>query len=530
MPSSQIIEVVFLLLLGVALLSLLNKRLASSLPIVMTLGGLGLSSIPGIPAFTLSPDVVFLFFLPPLLYTAGADTSWRDFRTSLRAIIVMATALVVATTIAIASIVMYFIPNITWPIALLLGAIIAPPDAVAASSIARRLNLPKRIVTILEGESLMNDATALVLYKITLAIIVAGSSFDWDQASLDFIWIGAGGTAFGLLIGYIVVRIRRMIDDPNIEVIFSLLTPFASYLPAEHLGLSGVLSVVTTGLFVGWHLPHITSSRSRLVSAIVWGVFIFILNNMIFLLIGLQWTTIFNSITNYTLKDLFFYSSMIAISMIAIRILWVLPGVFLPYLLFPGIRRNEARPPASWVAFVGWAGMRGVVSLAAAMAIPEYTNAGKPFPMRDMVIFLTFSIIIFTLVVQGITLGKVARLLNIVQDNSDTEEERLAREKALTTALAKLAHYRENAIYPLSAIDALESEYLLRLEALNQVDQSGNDPINLSQHHDLHRKLIDLQRKTVLELRYKHKIGDSVMNRLVRELDLEELHHQRMAT
>ncbi|TAH33791.1 MAG: Na+/H+ antiporter [Alphaproteobacteria bacterium] len=517
-------EIVLTLLFIMALISLFSKLVSIPSPIMMTLAGLGLSMIPAMPEIKLNPDQVFLLFLPPLLYTSGASTSWRDFRLHMRAIVTLATGLVIATSIAIAATAMYTIPGMTWPLALLLGAIISPPDAVAVTAIAKRLNLPKRIVVILEGESLMNDATSLVLFKLALSIILSGV-FSWNTSVTEFVQMAGGGIAAGILIGFLAVKLRMPIDDPSVEVVLSLLTPYAAYLAAEFMHCSGILSVVACGLYVGWHLPSITSSQSRLVSYTIWEVISFILNNVIFLLIGLQLMHIVESIQMYRTEDLVLYTAITSLTMIAVRVVWVYFGAYTPHLLSKRVREQETKPPANWVLFVGWAGMRGVVSLAAAMAIPVTLNDGTPFPYRDLILFITFVAIIITIVIQGLSLGYIAKLLKIPKDESETMEERAARHHITATALQYLKIFEGSDYHHPTAIEALQTDYSLRLNALDNRDSSPYLSC-IQSHQDLRRDLINLQRQELLNLRRNKKIGDEVMRKLIRELDFEEMHQR----
>lgn len=519
-------EIILVLLFMMALISLLARRTTIPSPIMMTLAGLGCSMLPFIPEIRLNPEQVFLLFLPPLLYTSGTSTSWRDFRMHMRAIVTLATGLVVATSIAIATAAMYTIPGMTWPMALLLGAIISPPDAVAVTAIAKRLNLPKRIVVILEGESLMNDATSLVLFKLALSIILSGV-FSWNTSITEFVQMAGGGIIGGILIGFLAVKLRKPIDDSSVEVVLSLLTPYAAYLAAEYMHCSGILSVVACGLYVGWHLPTITSSQSRLVTYTIWEVVNFILNNVIFLLIGLQLTHIWDEMGEYSPQDLILYALITTTAMIAIRVVWVYFGAYTPHLISKRVREQEIKPPVNWVLFVGWAGMRGVVSLAAAMAIPLTLNDGTPFPHRDLILFLTFVAIIVTIVLQGLSLGYVAKLLKIPKDDSETMEERSARHHITATALQYLQIFKDSDYHHPTAIEALQTDYSLRLNALDKRD--GSPYLGCIQsHHDLRHDLINLQRQEILNLRNSKKIGDEVMRKLIRELDFEEMHHRTL--
>jgi CPA1 family monovalent cation:H+ antiporter len=523
---SHAVEIILILMFTVALLSLIATRIKVLPPMIMVIGGLLISLIPGFPSITLDPHLLFLLILPPLLYYSGSQTSWRDFRKYLRSITLLATGLVIATTFAIAWGAVTFIPGMTWSYAILLGAIIAPPDALAATAIAQRLNLPRRIITLLEGESLVNDATSLVIYKIALVAILT-ETFSLFDAATNFIWMGGVGILLGVTVGVIVSRIRQRIEDPPVEITISLLTPFAAYIPAEALGLSGILSAVSCGLYIGWKMPDIMGSETRLQSASVWRMVVFQLNNMVFLLIGLQLPQVLYDIQEYPASDLLGYTAALSLSMIAIRMLWVFPGAYLPRLLFKHIRDHEPPPKPNEVLFVGWAGMRGVVSLAAALALPLFLNNSHDFPHRDLIIFLTFAIILVTLVLQGSTMEYVVKLLHIRHDQSRHREERLARQRALQSALEVLEKKTNDNQHNRRALTALMAEVKMDLEKANMHLLEGEENLNCLHHHTLLRRdLITAQRDTIVSLRKEGIISDEIMHKLVRELDHEELKHR----
>src|SRR6266850_4936077 len=370
------------LLLAVAVLALVARKLTIPHPILFVIGGLLLGLIPKLPKVRLDSELVFLFVLPPLLFPAALFTSWRDFRANLRPIALLAIGLVLFTTVSVAYLAHYFM-DLPLAAGFVLGAIISPPDAIAASAIADRLKVPRRIVTILEGESLVNDATALVAYRFAKIAVVTGS-FSLAHASGQFFIVGIGGVLVGLVVGFLTVWIQKQIDDPPVEITISLLTPFAAYLPAEQLGVSGVLAVVTTGLYHGWRIPEFTSSRTRLQAGPVWQMIEFVLNGFIFLLIGLQLPEVLRNLSGQPIAPLVGYATAISLAAILIRILWVFPASYLPRLLFKSIRDRDPYPAWQHVTIVAWTGMRGVVSLAAALALP------LSFPARDLILFLTF--------------------------------------------------------------------------------------------------------------------------------------------
>src|SRR5882724_6777181 len=408
----QSIEEILGILAAVAALALLSRKVPIPYPILLVLGGLALALIPGLPRVPLNPELVFLFFLPPLLYPTALFTSWRDFHANLRPISLLAVGLVLFTTTAVGFLAHYFIPGFPLAAGFVLGAIISPPDAIAATAIAERLHIPRRIVTVIEGESLVNDATALVALRFATAALATGA-FSLGHAIVQFLFVGIGGIVVGLVIGWIAARIMKPIDDPPIEITISLLTPFVAYLPAEQLHVSGVLAVVTAGLYHGWLLPELTSSRTRLQAGPVWEMIEFLLNGFIFLLIGLQLPEVMRHLSGQSMAELFSYAAAISVAVIIIRILWVFPATYLPRLLSKSLRQRDPYPPWQYVAIVAWTGMRGVVSLAAALALPLTVEGGAPFPGRDLILFLTFCVIFATLVLQGLSLPFLIRWLGI---------------------------------------------------------------------------------------------------------------------
>src|ERR1043166_4977036 len=339
----DVIEVVLGLLVAVAVLALLAKKLPIPYPILLVLGGLSLALVPGLPQVRLEPDLVFVFFLPPLLYPAAIFTSWRDLRANLRPISLLAVGLVLFTTAAVGFLAHHFIPDCPLAAGFVLGAIISPPDAIAATAIAERLSVPRRIVTILEGESLVNDATALVAFRFAVAAVVTGS-FSLAHAAGQFVIVAVGGILIGLAVGWLTAWIQKPIDDPPVEITISLLTPFAAYLPAEQLGVSGVLAVVTAGLYHGWRIPEITSSRTRLQAGPVWEMVEFLLNGFIFLLIGLQLPEVLQHLSGRSIPQLVWYAFVISIAVIVMRILWVFPATYLPRLMFKRLRERDPYP------------------------------------------------------------------------------------------------------------------------------------------------------------------------------------------
>src|ERR1700736_2186039 len=430
-------EVTCTLLIVVASLAILARKVALPYPVLLVIGGLALGFVPGLPRVQLEPDMVFLFLLPPLLYPAATFTSWRDFRENLIPILLLAIGLVLLTTLTIA-VVVHALTGLPWAAAFVLGAIISPTDAVAATAITSRLRVPKRIITVLDGESLLNDATALVAYRFAIAAMNSGR-FSLSEASGRFLLVALGGTLLGLAVGWLASHVQRRLDDPPVQMTISLLTPFAAYIPAERLQCSGVLAVVAAGLFLGWRAPRILTARTRLNILVFWEMMVFLLNGLVFVLIGLQLPRILRTLSGHSLKQLVWHGVLISCAAIAVRIAWVFASTNLVRLTSVRFRKIDPYPAWQNVAIVAWTGMRGVVSLAAALAVPLTLSNGSPFPGRDYILFITFSVILATLVLQGLSLPALIRRLGVVDDGLANVEERTARLKANEAALAYLA-------------------------------------------------------------------------------------------
>lgn len=520
------------LLLAVAMLALLARKINIPYPILFVLGGLALSLIPKLPKVRLDPQIIFLFFLPPLLYPSALFTPWRDFRANIRPIALLAIGLVLFTTVAVAYLAHAFM-NLPLAAGFVLGAIISPPDAIAASAIAERLKVPRRIVTILEGESLVNDATALVTYRVAVAAVVTGA-FSMAHAMGQFFLVGLGGNVVGLAVGWLAAQFHKRVDDAPIEVTVSLLTPFVAYLVAERLGLSGVLAVVTTGLYLGMRMPELLTFKTRLQSGPFWATLEFLLNGFVFILIGLQLPEVLGTISGRALSvgQLVRYALLISLAVILIRILWVFPATYLPRLLFRSLRRHDPFPPWQHVAIVAWTGMRGVISLAAALAVPFTRQDGSPFPARELILFLAFVVIVATLVFQGLSLPLLIRGLGIEDDRSMEKEERDARLKANQAALQKLNELAEKDPAKAEALQRLRVEYEDHISQLAGAEpQSAGTPLRLfsSEYERLSREALRVERMSILKLRDAGVINDEVLRRIQRDIDLAEArlyHHQ----
>ena len=524
----QIALIFVLLLTFVFGLGLLARRLDIPYPILFVLGGLCISFLSILPSqLILEPDLVFFLVLPPLLYIQAFYTSWRDFYASIRTISLLAIGLVIFTTVSVAYVAHWMIPDFPLSAGFVLGAIISPPDAIAASAIAQRLGLPRRITTILEGESLVNDATSLVLFKVALAAVGATSALmgrAWIPG--EFIYVAVGGVAVGLVVGKFIGWLRKRIisDGAQIALTVSLLTPYLSYLLADQfLHVSGVLAVVATGLYLGWEAPELLSSSIRLEVQSVWQMIIYLLNGIVFVLIGLQLPGILHSMKEHWWPRPFCYAIVINIVCILLRFAWVFPGAYLPRLWSKRIRQREEKPDWRQITIIGWCGMRGIVSLAAALTLQGYPAFERP----HLVAFLAFSVIFTSLVLQGLTLPPLIRFLGVGQDGIPAREEIEARNVISNAVFEKLGEVRQEEKFPGTALDAVEAFYRERALVLQDelADELGWSP---RRHHvlgvrRLNKMMIAVQRRALLNMRHSRLIGDDVMHKIEHELDLEEV-------
>ncbi len=508
------IELVLLLLVLVTALTFVARRLTVPYPIVMVLGGLLLSLIPGLPALELPPEIVFFVFLPPILYAGGYFTSVREFKANLRPIVLLAFGLVVFTTAVVAVVAHALVPSLGWAGAFALGAIVSPPDAVAATAIFQRIGVPRRIVTILEGESLVNDATALVLYRFAIAAAAAGT-FSLLDASASFVLVAIGGLAVGLVVGTLAVWLLAHVRDTAIGVTITLLAPFVAYLPAEALGVSGVLATVLAGVYARRGERN-ASSDARVVAAGAWQMVLFLLNGLVFVLIGLQLPNVVRGLDVFG-DRLVMITAAVALAVVIARFVWVYPATYLARLI-PGLRRGDPAPPWQAVFIVGWSGLRGVVSLAAALALP------LGFPERDLILFLVFAVILVTLVGQGLTLPLVIRKLGLAPDGDVTHDHVHARGLTTEVALARIEELRAQWPGHLELIDQLRDRYGHRARHDEQHHEDGGAAEQeLLEHGHIRREVIDAERRAAFDLHERGVITDEVLRRLERDLDLDDL-------
>src|SRR5882724_7299604 len=412
LQSTQII--LLLLLLSVVALAILARKLRTPYPIVLVTGGLLLGFVPGMPMVPLNPNLVFFVVLPPLLYAAAWNTSWKDFRHNLVSIAFLAIGLVAFTVAGVAVAGPLLLPGFDWRIGFVLGAVVATTDSIAATSIAKRIGLPKRIVDILEGESLLNDATGLLALQFATIMIVSGETPTLGKGFLELAYLTIVGLLLGLLVGVAVAWLERRVEDGPIEITISILVPYAVYLAAEAIHASGVLAVVACGLYLSQKSSEFFSARVRIQAWAVWDALTFILNGLVFMVIGLQLPHVLANLGGYKLRNLVLYGIAFTALLIVLRLIWMYPGGYIAhYIRKHLLRQKVSRPSARQIFVVGWTGMRGVIALAAAISLPEALADGQPFPQRDMIIFLTFSVILVTLVLQGLTLPPLIRALGL---------------------------------------------------------------------------------------------------------------------
>ncbi len=515
----------FVLVLAASVVAGVARRLALPPAIVLVVAGVVASFVPGVPSFTLDPEVVLLLFLPPLLYAATLDSSYLGFRSNLRPIGLLSIGLVLFSTLAVGWVAYALVPGLPLAAAFTLGAIVAPPDAVAAMAIARRVGLPRRLVTILGGESLVNDATALTAYRVAVAAVVSGS-FSLLQGVGQFLIAAVGGVAIGLVVAPVLHRLRLRLRDPLLENTLELLAPFGVYFAAERIHASGVLSVVVVGLYLGHRAPESTYA-TRLLAHSIWKIVSFLLESVVFALIGLQLRTILGALS-YGIGDAVWYALVILATAIVARFAWVFPATYLPRRLSRRIRERDPYPPWQYPVVVSWAGMRGVVSLAAAFAIPLRTGSGQPFPGRELILFLTFCVIFGTLVVQGLTLPVVIRRLDLQTQESYTDNlaEAAAQHQAARAALERLELLTRDVEPPDGVVDRLrqlaERRELGAWERLGSGPGPGATETPTAAFRRLRREMLAAEREVFVRLRDERRIDDEVLRRVLHELDLEE--------
>lgn len=529
--------VIFIMAILISLSAVAHKR-KFPYPILLVIAGLIIGFMPGLPNLALDPDVVFVIILPPLLYDAASKTSWHEFRSSIRPISALAISLVFFTTVAVAVTAHYTIPGFTWPLAFVLGAVVSPPDAVAASGIIKGLGLNKRVITILEGESLVNDASALIAYRYAVAAVTTGTFVFW-QAGLQFLLVAGVGILIGVLTGYLfVLTLKKIHNNPIVETSFTLLAPFVAYLLAEHFHMSGVLAVVSTGLMISWRGPEVFSHRGRIRNRVVWDTMIFLLQGFVFIIIGLQLPSIIADLGRYPLAEILAYGLLISLVTILIRIIWVFGGAYW-FKIFNAVKTDTGTadvttdPDDTWknVMVVAWTGTRGVISLAAALALPLVMQDGGAFPKRRSIIFLAFVVIFVTLVVQGLSLPLLIKWLKIKpQDNEGME----ANELQLYLASSTL-HFIENELQlprNIKTQQQLKNKYEGEIQQLTKEIKRHKKAIRINKTiedtppDELYIAQVAIskfQRELLIKAHKEGEFSDAVIRQVEREMDLDDL-------
>jgi Na+/H+ antiporter len=519
--------IVLFLLFLVAVFAAIAQRVQIPYPILLTLAGVGIAFVPHVPRIPLQPDLVFLIFLPPLLYAAAWQTNWREFRRNFAYIGMLAFGLVAFTVFGIAAFSDHFVTALDWKSGLVLGAVVSTTDAIAASALAARIGLPQHIVDILEGESLLNDATGLLALEFGLGLLLRDQSPGTVGGALRFLWLVGGGIGIGLLVAVIARWCERFIEDGAIEMAVSLIVPYAAYLAGEEARASGVLAVVACGLYLSRHSAEFLSPAARLQVTGTWSALNFILNGLVFVLIGLQLPYVLAGISQYSHWTLVRYGLVFAVVLIALRLVWM----FLSALLARLIRKHLVRHPRPLLNFrevflVGWTGMRGVVALAAAISLPSTLGNGSRFAQRDLILFLTFSTIFVTVVLQGLTLPPLVRALKLDGHEPGCNEEILARRTVLEEIMRHLEseEVRAKTASDRHGYEDLLDRYRDRLEALSDNGDGAlqTDPELFNRRRQMYLKTIRRERAILLRLRDQGTIGDDVQRRLERELDLSE--------
>ena len=538
MQSFEIVIFIMAILIG---LSAIADKIKLPYPILLVMVGLLIGFVPVLPDLAIDPEIIFLIFLPPLLYDAAFKTSWHEFKNAIRPISTLAITLVFFTTVTVAAVTHWLIPGFSWPLSFVLGAIISPPDAVAATGITKGLGLNKKVITILEGESLLNDASALIAYRYAVAAVTTGVFVFW-KASLEFLWVAGGGIVAGIAIGYIFVLLhKKIIHNAVVETSLTLLAPYVAYLLAEHVHMSGVLSVVCAGLVVTWRAPEIFAYQTRMRTRAVWDTVIFLMNGVVFILIGLQLPAIINGIKGYSFTGLLGYGLLISLATIIVRIVWVFAGVY-NQKLFSFARKSKkaqteipvitAETPWKNVLIVAWTGTRGVVSLATALALPLTLNDGTAFPYRNVILFLAFVVIFITLVVQGLTLPVLIKILGVQKMDGVTNKE--DKELQLTLAYQVVEFVEKDFPVELEPklVEQIKKRYTLEIDKLNtdiaRLEKPGKLPgknlaTAVGQLLLAQLEINKFQRELLIKFHKDGSFTDDAIRHAERELDVEEM-------
>jgi CPA1 family monovalent cation:H+ antiporter len=519
-------EFILICLVAVGLLALVAQKIKLPYPILLTVGGLVLALVPGVPTIHLEPEFVFDLFLPPLLYPAAVYTTWRDFRANLGPILLLAIGLVLVTMTATAYL-FHCLVGLPLAVGFVFGAIISSPDAAAALSVTQRMRVPRKIVVILEGESLANDATSFISFRFAVAAVMTGH-FSLAEASTRFLFVAVGGICVGLAVGWLATEVQRRLDYPPVQTMFSLLTPYVAYFGGERLHVSGILAVVIAGILYGWYAPQILRGRMRLQALPVWETVVFILNGVLFMLIGLELPVVVRSLPPSSMAQSARLAVLVLAAIVLVRFVWMYGMSYLPRLLSRTFR-HEGPAPWQHTALIAWIGMRGADSLAGALAIPLALPNGQPFPGRNVILLLTFGVIFGTLVLQGLSLSPLIRWLRVVDDRVSEKEERRARLKANEAALARLEEMKSsNRIRP-ETVERLRAEYDDRIRQLRNesLDEESGPRLYSPDFEELAREALQTERDTVIQLRNEEQLDNNAFRRIQRDIDLAEARLQR---
>ena len=517
---------IFLILLAVlAGIALLARRIHVAPAILLLLAGIVLAFVPGVPALELPPELVLLVVLPPLIYSASVAMSWREFRSNLRPIVLLSVGCVIFTACAVAAATHYLI-GLPWNVGFLLGAIVAPPDVVAPLAIARRLKLPHRILVVLEGEGLANDATTLILYRFAVVAITT-STFSFPKAAGTFVAIVACEVAFGFAVGWLSLRARHWSRDPQIELTLSLITPYIAFWIPEHLGGSGVIATVVCGLYMSWNGPLLISAATRMQGVFFWGLVIYLIEGMLFLLTGFQMRILFEKSKAFPLSSILVAVALVSVIVIVARFAWVFPATYLPRLWSKRLQAGDPTPPWRWIFVIAFTGVRGAVSLAAALALPLALPNGSDFPYRDLILFVSFGVILVTLVGLGLGLPFVVRLLGIADHGNhearhDREAEINARRKIVEASHQALTSIIAKRELPESLAGFLEARHETRRLAIPDPPRIEGEHTPTTKGASMVREIIGVERQLLHRMLREGTISDEVRRRIERDLDLEE--------
>ena len=524
------ILIVLALIFGMCLLYMASRKLKLPYPMFLVLGGLAICFIPGTPTIRISPELIFLIFLPPILYEAAWLTSWNDFWRWRRAITSLAFPLVFITSLAVAFVSQAVIPGFTWALGFMLGGIVSPPDAVAANSVMREVTVPKRISTILEGESLLNDASSLIVFRFALAAVLTGQ-FALKTAIGEFLLVVIMGISIGVAIGFAIFLIHKLLPTTaTIDVVISLISPYLMYLTAELFHFSGVLAVVSGGLFLSSVSHKFLNYETRIRAQSVWEALIFLLNGLIFILIGLQLPAIMEGMQeNYSIAEAVSYALLITLTVVGVRILYVFPSTYIPRLFLQSARDIEETPPVAGVFLIGWAGMRGVVSLATALSIPLLLESGEKFPFRNLILFITFIVILITLLVQGLSLKWLIPAFKLRESGEAKPKEEQLAEIRVRMARVSLDHLNENYTEEVNDNPKLsrfyeQLEHAQRHEELLILDKEAaqHQKKNFEVFSRVFLELVRVRRYELLQIRKEKTYDDHVLREIEHTIDLEE--------